>query len=166
MTVTELAAEGAGVTAGGVVRTAASLVAMTARRSPDWVDAKAVLAQAESLERRAVALATENARRYAEVLAAFDRPDDGTLGAALERAAEVPLRIAETAHDVALLAAHAAEFCEPRLQPDARAAAHLAAGAAAAAAELVAANLTALEEDPRVGRARELAQAAAIAIPS
>ena len=73
----------------------------------------------------------------------------------------MPLELAETANDVALLAAYTADRCEPRVRADVVAAGALAAGAAAAAAELVAINLTAIEGDPRVEQARTLAAAAA-----
>jgi len=158
----QLAAEGAGVITGGVVGAAAALVAMAARHSDEWPEASAVLGQAESLQRRAERLAAENARRYAVVLRAF--AGEGDLGQALDQAAETPLRLAEAANDVALLAVYTAERCEPRLRADVLAAASLAAGAARAAAELVAANLAATAEDERVARAWELAAATAAAI--
>ena len=156
----QAAAEGAGVAAAGVVGTAAGLVEMAARVSEDWPEARATVGQALALRRRAEGLAVENVRRYADVLRALDHPSEIDLGAALSHTADIPLRIAETAHDVAVLARHAADLCEPRVRPDALAAAALAAGAAGAAAELVAANLTAIEGDERVARAYELADAA------
>jgi hypothetical protein len=155
------AAEGAGVATAGVVGTAATLVAVVARSSPEWAEASAALGQAEALVRRSRRLAAENVERYAVVLRLLDEPGGGDLGTALEHSAEVPLRIAEAAADVASLATHAADHCEPRFRPDLLAAAAIAAGAAAAAAELVAANLTALEGDERVARARDVAAGAA-----
>jgi len=133
---------------------------MAARASADWPDARAALGQAQALHRRAEALAAENARRYAEVLRALESPGAIDLGAALDQAADIPLRIAETANDVALLAAHSADLCAPHVRADVLAAAALAAGAARAAAELVAVNLTAMQGDERVARAWDLAVAA------
>lgn len=156
----QAAAESAGVAAASVVATAAALVAMVARVSHEWADADAARGQAEALRHRAEMLRAENATSYAAALRALEQPGAVDLGAALERAAEVPLRIAETANDVTLLAKRAAERCDPRVSADALAAASLAAGAAAAAAELVAANLTALEGDARVQRAHSLALSA------
>jgi formiminotetrahydrofolate cyclodeaminase len=155
-----VAAEGAGVASAQVVETAAALVAMAAGISPDWDEANGVAGQAATLQRRSQRLAEENARVYATVLRAFDAGGAG-LGEALTQAAEVPLELAETANDVAMLAAYTADRCEPRVRADVVAAGALAAGAAAAAAELVAINLTASEGDPRVEHARTLANLAA-----
>jgi formiminotetrahydrofolate cyclodeaminase len=155
-----LAAESAGVAAARVVEIAAAVLSTAARMSAGWAEAAAVAGQADSLRRRATRLAAENAPVYAVVLRAFEQGGD-RLGQALDEAAEVPLRVAEAAHDVVLLAAHSADRCEPQARADVIAAGALAAGAAAAAAELVASNLTAMPGDERVERARDLATAAA-----
>ena len=76
------------------------------------------------------------------------------------------LTIAETACDVALLAANAAEYVRLEVQPDARAAGSLAAAAASAAALLVEVNLTATADDERVRQARRAAEGAAAAVQS
>jgi formiminotetrahydrofolate cyclodeaminase len=164
---------GAGSAAALTAATAASLVAMTARLSPDWSDAAGVTAQAFKLRGRLAELAETDAEVYAESLAALaDRAEgpnerrDFALGAALDRAAEVPLEIAETASDTALLAATAAEHVRLELQPDARAAGALAAAAAEAAARLVEVNLTATADDARVRRARRAADDAAATVQS
>ena len=162
MDVERVAAESAGVAAARVVEAAAALVAMAAGVSPEWPEAAAVVGQARALARRATRLAAENAAGYAEVLRALEEGGDA-IGAAMVRAADVPLRIAEAATDVSLLAAHTADRCEPRVRADVVAAGALAAGAAAAAAELVAENLTAVEGDERVEHARDLAASAASA---
>jgi formiminotetrahydrofolate cyclodeaminase len=81
--------------------------------------------------------------------AAGQVPDDGgaaaerdaALGRALRRAAEVPLAIAETAADVAALAALAARDGAASVRGDAWAAATLAEAAGVAAARLVHVNL-------------------------
>jgi formiminotetrahydrofolate cyclodeaminase len=156
----KLAAESAGVAAAGAAAAAARLVEMAARASEAWPDAQAMAGQAQMLRRRAEELADENARTYATVLRALEQRGSSNLGGKLERAAETPLRIAEVANDIALLAREVAGRCERRVSADALAAASLAAGAAGAAAELVASNLTALEGDERVARANALAASA------
>ena len=153
--------------------TAAALVAMTARLSPDWPEAGGVTAQALKLRAHLADLAERDAEVYAESLAALaekggavDERRDIALGTVLERAAEIPLQIAETASDAAVLAATAAEHVRLELQPDAQAAAALAAAAAEAAARLVEVNLTATADDARVRRARGAADAASAAVQS
>src|SRR6266571_3059889 len=105
---------------------------MKARLSVDWPEAGGITAQALKLRARLAELAQTDAEAYAESLAALtikgtepDERRDFALGSALGRAAEVPLVIAETACDAALLAASAAENVRPELQPDAQAAAAL-----------------------------------------
>jgi formiminotetrahydrofolate cyclodeaminase len=153
--------------------TAAALVAMTARLSPEWEEASGVAAQAIKLRGRLAGLAQVDAEVYAESLAALaakrgepDEHRDFALGTKLDLAAEVPLQIAHAAGDTALLAADAAEHVPPGLRPDAHAAAALAAAAAEAAAKLVEANLVMTAEDPRVRGARRAADAAASAVQS
>ncbi len=122
------------------------------------------VAQAAALCRRLTQLADEDARVFANALGELDRRDDDfKLGRALDQAAETPLRIADACVDVALLAAALAADGSPELQPDARAAAALAAGAARASAVLVEANLAVAQDDDRVRRARELSEEAASA---
>ena len=79
---------------------------------------------------------------------------DFALGAALLQAAEVPLRIAEAAADVAELAALAAAEGSPHLRPDATAAAALAEAATRAAAHLVEINLATVPGDRHSERGR------------
>jgi formiminotetrahydrofolate cyclodeaminase len=67
------------------------------------------------------------------------------------------------AADVAELALAVVLYGEPRIRPDAVAAATLAAAVARAAVAIVEANLTALEGDTRVTEAEELAGVAAYA---
>jgi formiminotetrahydrofolate cyclodeaminase len=113
-------------------------------------------------------LAQADADVYAESLVALaarkegsdDERRDFALGTALDEAAQAPLMIAESAADVALLAATAATIVKPEVQADARAAAALAAGAAAAAALLVDVNLASTPSDARVRRARAAAERA------
>ena len=153
--------------------TAAALVAMTARLSPDWNEASGVAAQAIKLRGRLAGLAQVDAEVYAESLAALadKRPEpderrDFALGTKLDLAAEIPLQIAHAAADTALLAADATEHVVPALQPDTHAAAALAAAAAEVAARLVEVNLVMTAEDPRVRGARRAADEAAAAVQS
>jgi formiminotetrahydrofolate cyclodeaminase len=162
---------GAGPAAALMVATAAALVAMVARYSRDsWADASTTVAQAEALRRRALALARDDADALEAFLAARDtsvepraEARDFHLGRTLERAADVPLAIAETACDVALLAAHAAELGDGEVRADAVTAVLLAHGAARAAAHLVEVNLTSGVADERVLRVHDLVRTAGTA---
>ncbi|MGH3133591.1 MAG: cyclodeaminase/cyclohydrolase family protein, partial [Gaiellaceae bacterium] len=78
----------------------------------------------------------------------------------LDRAAAVPLEIAELGADTAALAALAGELCDGAYRADVAAAAALAAGGARAAAHLVEVNLAVREGDKRLARARASEQAA------
>jgi methenyltetrahydrofolate cyclohydrolase len=164
----ETSAPGGGSVAAIVTALAASLTAMVARFSEQqWEDAAGAVAQAEALRARALPLADEDAAAYESYLAALHLPKelepqarDAAIGEALSRAGEVPLAIAETALDVASLAAELAERGNPNLRGDAAAAALLAEAAVRATANLVEINLASREGDERVGRARELVEMA------
>jgi formiminotetrahydrofolate cyclodeaminase len=141
---------------------AAGLVRLVARVSDDWADAPGVAAQASALGDRALALADDDHRVYA--MAELASPErDTALGAALRRAAEVPLQIAETAADVAILASLAAEEGSETVRADAWAAAALAEAATVSAAKLVHVNLATRREDPLRARADDASRAAASA---
>jgi formiminotetrahydrofolate cyclodeaminase len=154
---------GAGPAAALMTAAAAALVAMAARFSRDsWTEAGTTVAQAEALRRRALKLARDDADALDAFLAARDpsieprlEARDFQLGQTLDRAADVPLAIAETACDVALLALHTANYGEGDVRADAVAAALLAHGASRAAAHLVDVNLASGEEDERVRRVHE-----------
>jgi methenyltetrahydrofolate cyclohydrolase len=162
----ETSAPGGGSVAAIAGGLAASLVAMAARFSTDeWEDAAGAVAQAEALRARLLPLADEDANAYENFLLARRmsrevEPElrDAAIGDALSRAADVPLAIAEAAHDVACLAAELAERGNPNLRGDAAAAALLAEAAVRATANLVEINLATHEEDERVRRARELVE--------
>jgi methenyltetrahydrofolate cyclohydrolase len=162
---------GGGSAAAVTVAMAAGLVAMVARCSKgSWPDAPGVAAQALQIQKRAGLLASADATAWDEALDALRRAkegegtgDDAALQLRLERAAAVPLEIAQLAADVADLAALAGEHCEGTFQADAAAAAALAAGAARAALHLVEVNLGVREGDARLKQAREIEQAAASA---
>lgn len=159
---------GGGSALGLTVAMAAAVVAMAARASKEsWDAAGGVAAQAEALRARAAPLAQRDAEIYAAALAVRDgsaalAPEkrDWEIGKSFAAAAEPPLEIAQTAADVAELAAEVAAFGNPHVRADAVAAATLAAAAARAAVTLVAVNLTALDGDPRVAKAERLADAA------
>jgi formiminotetrahydrofolate cyclodeaminase len=160
-------APGAGSVAALTAGMAAGLVGMVAGASATWGEAAAVAAQATALRRRLGPLAAANAQAYEDALASLALPESvhpearsQAIVTALDRAADLPLRIVAAANDVALLAAEAARWGEPALRPDATAAAVLAAGAARAAAHLVEINLATGPDDDRVIQARSLAESA------
>ena len=140
------------------VAMAAGLVGMVARASKQhWDEAGGVVGQAETLRARVAPLAQADAEAYVGALTALrsrdeleERYRDQKLREALEHAAEIPLRIAEAGCDLACLAALLVENGNPEVRADAAAAAVLAEGGTRAAAKLVAVNLSALEDDPRI----------------
>ena len=140
---------------------------MVARGSANWTDGAGIASQARALRSRLTTLGDDDAAAFEHVIVTMrDRsgtPEqrDFALGEALVRAAEVPLEIAETAADVAELAALAAAEGSPRLQPDATAAATLAEAAVRAATHLVEINLATVTGDRYSERAALLATAAA-----
>jgi methenyltetrahydrofolate cyclohydrolase len=157
-----------GSAAAVVVAMSAGLVAMVARASKDhWDEAGGVIGQAETFRHRVAPLAQEDAKAYAEALTALRRREeleeryrDQQLRAALERAAEIPYRIAEAGCDLAALAALLVERGNPEVRADAAVAAVLAAGGAQAAAKLVVVNLGAVTDDKRLREAEALAERA------
>ena len=157
---------GAGYCAAISLSMAAGLVAMAAGASRgEWGEAKGAAAQANTLRERIAPLAQRNLEAYASAAARLrGTGDDGDdLGLLLERAAQIPLDIAEAAVDVASLAAVVAERGEQALRADAVAGALLAQGAARAAATLVEVNLGTTGSDPRVTRVRDLSGTATAA---
>jgi formiminotetrahydrofolate cyclodeaminase len=154
---------GGGSALGFAVATGAAVLAMAARES----GAAGLSAQAEALRARTAPLAQLDAETYDKALASRDgkdalRPEqrDWEIGSAFARAAEPPLEIARAGADVAELAAQLAATGDLRVRADALAAAALGVAAARGAVSLVAANLTALEGDPRVAEAEQLAATA------
>ena len=163
----ETPAPGGGSVAAFVAEMAASLAAMAARFAHDWDGAAGAVAQAETLRHRAAPLADADAVAYENVLTAMRMPPElepevrnTLIGETLSRAADVPLAIAECAASVAELAAEIAVCGNPNLRGDAAAAAILAASAARVAANLVEINLSTVEGDDRVERAREIVRSA------
>jgi methenyltetrahydrofolate cyclohydrolase len=167
MIAAETPAPGGGSTAAFVTEMAASLAAMAARFAHDWEGAAGAVAQAETLRHRAAPLAIEDAVAYENVLTAMRMPKDleaevrdTLIGETLSRAADAPLQIAETAADVADLAAEIAVCGNQNVRGDAAAASILASSAARVAANLVEINLATVEGEERVERARALARSA------
>jgi methenyltetrahydrofolate cyclohydrolase len=131
---------------------------------------RAIAARAGELRAEALALATEDLRSYEGVLAAMRRPpDDGERKDALLRAqsaaADVPLRTATAAAEVAELATEVAITGNVNLIGDASAAALLAEAACSSAATLVRINLADAPADPRRAEA-DLLVARAVAASS
>jgi formiminotetrahydrofolate cyclodeaminase len=162
-------APGGGSAAALTVAFAARLVAMVARCSPGWEEGTGVVAQANAIGERAVALAHTDGRAWEAALVALrdaeanpggDPRRDSALERKLEAAAAAPLEIASLGADTAALAALAGERGEATYRADAAAAAALAAGAAGAAAHLVRVNLGVRSADPRLARALESEEAA------
>jgi methenyltetrahydrofolate cyclohydrolase len=154
---------GGGAALGFAVASGAAVLAMAARVSGSG----GFVAQADALCARTASLAQRDADIYEAALAVRStseglRPEqrDWEIGRAFAQAAEPPLDIARAGADVAELAAQLAESGDPRVRADALAAAALGAAAARGAVALVTVNLTALEGDPRVAEAEQLAAAA------
>jgi methenyltetrahydrofolate cyclohydrolase len=162
-------APGGGSAAALAVALAAALCAMTAELSArQLAQASQLAAQARGLLRRAAPLAQADADAYADVLAALRAPGhtgarqrEEQVSAALARASEVPLEVAELGDRVVALAADVADRGNPAVRGDALAAAQLAAAAARTAAALVQINLAEMPDDPRPARAAHLAAHAA-----
>ncbi len=161
-------APGAGSAAALTIALAASLVTRVARASRDsWAEAGGVAAQARELQHRCPTLAREDADAWQEALEALGAGSDsatGELARRLDRAADLPLAIAETGADVAGLALLAAERGEGNLHGEAVAAAILAEAGVCAAAHLVVINLKAGTDDDRRARAGRAERAAASAV--
>jgi formiminotetrahydrofolate cyclodeaminase len=161
---------GAGFAAALSVSMGAAIVTMAARLSREWLDGRGSAAQAETLRKRVMELASRNAEAYAEALAALEgkqeryRTRDETMADALARAADVPLEIGDAATAVAALAAEVATHGEPRFCADCAVAASLALAGARAAATLVEVNLGTTGDDPRVQTARDQVDAAAASL--
>lgn len=155
----------AGGSAAAIATTMASgLVRLVARVSHEWEEAPGIAAQAAALGDRSLQLADEDHRAYAHAVEELRAPErDAALGRALRRAAEVPLLIAETAADVAALAALAARDGAPSVRGDAWTAATLAEAAGVAASRLVQVNLSTRPDDELSTRAELAARSATAA---
>ena len=160
---------GGGSAAAIVVAMAAGLVAMVARASKDhWPEAGGAIGQADAFRARVVPLVQADAEVYRDALKILRRREevaeryrDQTMRDTLEKAAEIPIKIAEAGCDLASLAALLVENGNPEVRADAAVACVLAEGGTTAAAMLVETNLGATEGDPRVRHVRTLVAAAA-----
>jgi formiminotetrahydrofolate cyclodeaminase len=155
---------GAGSALAAALALGAATVQMAARLSTEsWPEASGIAAQAEALRDRAAALVDEDAASYARALDALRGQTEDTqerrdwaLGRATGSALEPPLALVRAAADLAELCREALIHVAPHVQADVSAAAALAAGVARGARELVAVNLTALPDDPRIAEADRL----------
>jgi methenyltetrahydrofolate cyclohydrolase len=146
-------APGGGAVVAVVASLAAGLAAMAARFAPDeWEPRAAVVGRAEELRARVEPLADADAEAYGAFMA--DRSDQN-----VERIVTIPFELAESAAEIAELAALVAVEGNPNVSGDASAGADLAAAAASVAARLVAINASA--DDERVPQAAALAVRAA-----
>jgi methenyltetrahydrofolate cyclohydrolase len=166
--------EGGGALAAHTLEQAAALIANAARRCAcEWEGGAGAAAQARTLARRAALLKRQNTTAFAAAAEALsgrmpsDRAAtrDHLLRAALVRAAEAPLAIAQTAADAAALGVHVADHAPGFAAADAIAAAATATGVARAAAHLVAVNLATRGGDPHLLAARQAVARAEAALP-
>lgn len=169
-------APGGGSVAAVTVALSGGLVEMAARFAMGRIDdSDRIIGDAARLRRRAAELAELDAQVYGQVIAATSeegRHDDPSLGeervrAALHRASEVPLEIAELGAETARLAARLAADGNPNLRGDSVTALRLAEAAVVSAANLVAINVAAGQGDEElVRRAEECVWLAHNAAPS
>ena len=164
-------APGGGGAAALTTAMAAALTGMAARFA-DGTAAERAAERADALRAAVTPLADADAAAYRAYMAATRLPRDDpgradAIAAARTETIAVPARITELAGEVAEVAADLARSGNPNLHGDAGAAVHLAAAAATAAAELIAANVAddagAAERDRARGigaAARRLAEAA------
>jgi formiminotetrahydrofolate cyclodeaminase len=160
---------GGGSAAAITVTMAAGLVVMVARASKNhWPEAGGAIGQAETFRARVAPLAQADAEVYKDAVTILRRREevseryrDQTLRDALERSAEIPVRIVEAGCDLACLAALLVENGNPEVRADAAVACVLAEGGARAAALLVESNLGATQDDARVRHVRSLVEVAA-----
>jgi formiminotetrahydrofolate cyclodeaminase len=139
------AAPGGGAAAAITISVAAGLVGMAARYSVDRLPGAEAMAQdAERLRARAAALATADAEAYQQVLSArANRAGRDQVAAALTRAAEIPLELAELGAATARLASRLAAEGKPDIRGDATTGLLLAEAATRASAHLVVVNVEA-----------------------
>ena len=150
-------APGGGSAAAVAIGLAAGLCVMSARLSTRQLsDAADLATAAEGLRDRAAALCQADADAYGQFVwtSRDSSPSDPAergrrIGAALSKATDVPLDVAETGAAVVHLAARLAEHGNPHLLGDAATAAFLAEAGTRAAAALVLVNLEGLGDDAR-----------------
>ena len=145
-----------GALAAGLVTMVTALTLGKEKYATVQGDMDEMAAEAEELRADLSGFITADAEAYAQVAAAMKMPRDNdvqkkertkVLQAALKGAAEVPLKVAGAALDVARLSLPAAEKGNPNAVSDAGAAVLLADSAAQAAALNVRINLAWIEDD-------------------
>ena len=162
-------APGAGPSLAWTCALAAGLVEMISaielRKEPD--DPAAVGARrdrAAALSARALELADEDVAAYSAVIATLERRSEpghgGRLRSALAQAADPPMALVEVAAELASLAADGAHGARGAVRGEAVTAAVLAEAVARAGVPIIELNLGGARDDPRLARARELADAA------
>jgi methenyltetrahydrofolate cyclohydrolase len=157
---------------GGAALAAAAIAAAEALVGVARASGDERLAQrAEVLRLRVAGTARVNASRYPRALGAREaaadlsqEERDEQIGEAYARAAEPPLELARISADMVELAADIAGDALLGLRTDAVVAGLIAAATARGAAMLVAINLTAPRDDPRVAEAEQYAAAAELAV--
>ena len=160
----------AGVASAFTTAAAAALVELTSGLAADRIRAEGAPAQGETearirvlgarageLRERLLIVAAEDTEAYAAVIGARQA---SARARALAHASDPPLAIAESAAEVAEAAAEIAATGNWAFSGDAVAAAKLAAAAAEAGEEMVAANLADHPDDPRIARAHAAAERA------
>jgi len=156
----ESPAPGAGAAAAWCCALAAALVEMVARvvlaRGEEHPEVERRGRRARELRAAALRLADEDAAAYRAVI---DAPPERRREA-LVAAADPPLAIAEAAAETGALAAESSAGARGPLRGEADTAVLVAAAAIRAAARLVELNLGGAPDDPRLARARELAEQA------
>ena len=131
---------GSGFAAAVAIAMGAATITMAARLSPDWPEGRGAAAQAETLRKRVMELASRNAEAYAAALAALRARRRSTGPATRPWATRSrarptsPSRSATPPPSVAALAAEVADRGNPRFCADCAAAASLAVAGARAAA--------------------------------
>jgi formiminotetrahydrofolate cyclodeaminase len=157
-------APSAGASAAVTGALAASLGEMVCLHTPSAeVSPRLETARADLAARRErlLALAAEDATAVETVQTAFEAESDGDHGpAALRRATEVPVQIAEAAGDVAEAATVVASDGTQNARTDAVVSAHLARAAVVSAAAIVRENVTLLTDETVVKDARARIEAA------
>jgi methenyltetrahydrofolate cyclohydrolase len=135
-------APGGGAAAAMTAALSAALAAMAARSSSRLADAQTIAAEADALRSRAVELADEDGRVYAEVLAAAPRRDEDpeAFRRAVQAANRAPVAIGRIAERATELGERLVEEGSRKLRGDAITGVVLGEAAATAATELVALN--------------------------
>jgi len=149
---------------GGVAALTTALAAGLAGMAARFGDGAAT-ERADALRAAVAPLADADAAAYSAYLAATRLPRDdpgraAAIAATRRETIAVPARIVELAGEVAELAADLARTGNRNLHGDATAAVHLAAAAATAAAELLAANVADDDGTDELDRARDIGTAA------